>query len=236
MNSKSTMNSVKRVLLIEDDNSLRTAIEAYLYKNGCEVESTDQAYEGESRAIKNDYDCIVLDLALPDKNGLELCKNLREKGVQTPVLILSAHSNTETKITGLNLGADDYLSKPFDNRELLARIQAIVRRDHTSQSNSGKLRIGELEIDFYNRDFFVNGKAIDLTNNEFRLIGYMMKNPDRILEQEELSSNVWELPVKPQTNFINVYISYLRNKIQEHSRFEYIQTIRGKGFRLQSKS
>lgn len=223
-----------KILLIEDDNSLRSAIETIFHTNGYEVDSTEEALAGESRALKNNYDCILLDLALQEKNGLEICKNLRREGIQTPILIISAHSNTDTKITGLNLGADDYLAKPFDNRELIARVEALIRRNQVSDNANGALTIGELQIDYYNRMFSVKGNPVELTNNEFRLISYMMNNPDRVLEKDELTSKVWELPVKAQTNFLNVYVSYVRKKIQQHTRKKYIQTVRKRGFMFSS--
>lgn len=223
-----------KILLIEDDNSLRSAIETIFHTNGYEVDSTEEALAGESRALKNNYDCILLDLALQEKNGLEICKNLRREGIQTPILIISAHSNTDTKITGLNLGADDYLAKPFDNRELIARVEALIRRNQVSDNANGALTIGELQIDYYNRMFSVKGNPVELTNNEFRLISYMMNNPDRVLEKDELTSKVWELPVKAQTNFLNVYVSYVRKKIQQHTRKKYIQTVRNRGFMFSS--
>lgn len=223
-----------KILLIEDDNSLRSAIETIFHTNGYEVDSTEEALAGESRALKNNYDCILLDLALQEKNGLEICKNLRREGIKTPILIISAHSNTDTKITGLNLGADDYLAKPFDNRELIARVEALIRRNQVSDNANGALTIGELQIDYYNRMFSVKGNPVELTNNEFRLISYMMNNPDRVLEKDELTSKVWELPVKAQTNFLNVYVSYVRKKIQQHTRKKYIQTVRNRGFMFSS--
>ncbi len=222
------------ILLIEDDKNLRSSIEALLHTKGYEVDSTEEALSGERKALinKSKYRCILLDLAMPDKNGLEICKNLRNKGVDIPILIISAHNNTETKITGLNIGADDYLSKPFDNRELLARIEALIRRADYSDNGKSTMKIGELEIDYYHREFRVNENPIELTNNEFRLISYLMNNADRVLEKDELTSQVWELPVKAQTNFLNVYISYVRKKIQQHTPKKYIRTVRNRGFML----
>ncbi|MEX0780644.1 MAG: response regulator transcription factor [Balneolales bacterium] len=222
-----------KILVIEDDYVVRSLIERVLDKHGHEVESVEHGQEGETRAIQNGYDCIILDLALPDKNGIEVCRNIREKEVQTPVLILSAHKTTDSKVTGLNTGADDYLTKPFENEELLARIEAVTRRTR-DQSNGVKerLQFGELNMDLIKREFTVNGEKIWLTNNEFNLLAYFLKNPERVIGKDELTKNVWEVTFDTQTNFLNVYISYLRKKINEVTSKNYIQTVRKKGFIL----
>ncbi|MEX2639477.1 MAG: response regulator transcription factor [Balneolales bacterium] len=222
-----------KILVIEDDYVVRSLIERVLDKHGHEVESVEHGQEGETRAIQNGYDCIILDLALPDKNGIEVCRNIRANEVQTPVLILSAHKTTDSKVTGLNTGADDYLTKPFENEELLARIEAVTRRTR-DQSNGVKerLQFGELNMDLIKREFTVNGEKIWLTNNEFNLLAYFLKNPERVIGKDELTKNVWEVTFDTQTNFLNVYISYLRKKINEVTSKNYIQTVRKKGFIL----
>ncbi|MEX0686002.1 MAG: response regulator transcription factor [Balneolales bacterium] len=224
-----------KILVIEDDYVVRSLIERVLDKHGHEVESVEHGQEGETRAIQNNYDCIILDLALPDKNGIEVCKNIRAKEVKTPVLILSAHKTTDSKVTGLNTGADDYLTKPFENEELLARIEAVTRRTR-DQANGVKERLnfGELNMDLIKREFTVNGEKIWLTNNEFNLLAYFLKNPERVIGKDELTKNVWEVTFDTQTNFLNVYISYLRKKINEVTSKNYIQTVRKKGFILKA--
>ncbi len=232
LNRKYMMDFMK-ILVIEDDRIVRTLVKHVLEKEGHEVSIAEKGLAGEEIALKEEFDIIILDLGLPDKSGLEVCKVLRNNNILTPILILSAYQNTDTKITGLNTGADDYLTKPFDNKELLARIDAILRRARKTGDASNTYECGELKIDLVNREFFVNGEKVLLTNNEFNLMAYFLKNPNRVLDKDELTNNVWDINFDTNTNFLNVYISYLRKKIEEHTTTDYIQTIRKKGFILQ---
>lgn len=222
------------ILVIEDDEVVRTLVQRVLQKNNYTVSVAAEAEEGERLANTQPFDCIILDLALPDKNGLEVCKDLRDRGNKTPILILSARKNIDTKVSGLHSGADDYLTKPFDNKELLARIEAITRRSQQSSDNSEFLNCGELRINLLKREFTVGGKMVWLTNNEFNLMAYFLQNVDRVIDKEELADKVWGITFDTQTNFINVYVSYLRKKINEITPKEYIQTVRKRGFILTS--
>jgi DNA-binding response OmpR family regulator len=222
------------ILVIEDDEVVRTLVQRVLQKNNYTVSVAAEAEEGERLANTQPFDCIILDLALPDKNGLEVCKDLRDRGNKTPILILSARKNIDTKVSGLHSGADDYLTKPFDNKELLARIEAITRRSQQSNDNSEFLNCGELRINLLKREFTVGGKMVWLTNNEFNLMAYFLQNVDRVIDKEELADKVWGITFDTQTNFINVYVSYLRKKINEITPKEYIQTVRKRGFILTS--
>jgi DNA-binding response OmpR family regulator len=229
-----------RILVIEDDEVVRTLVQRVLEKSGFTVAAASHAEEGERLAQNENFDCIILDLALPDKNGLEVCTFLRENGVQTPILILSARKNIDTKVLGLSSGADDYLTKPFDNKELIARIEAITRRtrDNSVSNGSGNsneiLYCGDLKLYLIKREFTVNGTQVWLTNNEFNLMAYFMRNIDKVVDKEELADKVWGIKFDTQTNFINVYVSYLRKKINEVTDKEYIQTVRKRGFILMS--
>lgn len=222
------------ILVIEDDEVVRTLVQRVLQKNNYTVSVAAEAEEGERLANTQPFDCIILDLALPDKNGLEVCKDLRDRGNKTPILILSARKNIDTKVSGLHSGADDYLTKPFDNKELLARIEAITRRSQQSSDNSEFLTCGDLRINLLKREFSVGGKMVWLTNNEFNLMAYFLQNVDRVIDKEELADKVWGITFDTQTNFINVYVSYLRKKINEITPKEYIQTVRKRGFILTS--
>lgn len=222
------------ILVIEDDEVVRTLVQRVLQKNNYTVSVAAEAEEGERLADKMNFDCIILDLALPDKNGLEVCKDLRARGNQTPILILSARKNIDTKVTGLHSGADDYLTKPFDNKELLARIEAITRRAAKGGDSHEHLSCGELQMNLLKREFAVSGKTVWLTNNEFNLMAYFLHNVDRVIDKEELADKVWGITFDTQTNFINVYVSYLRKKINEITPKEYIQTVRKRGFILTS--
>lgn len=217
------------VLVIEDDPSVRTLVKAVLEKNEYEVDIADTAESGEEHASENSYDIIILDLGLPDGDGFDLCKDMRDQDITTPVLILSAEQETDVKIKCLRVGADDYLTKPFDTEELLARIEAISRR--SGDVNGDRvLECGELKVNMLEREFRVNGTKVDLTNNEFNLLVYLLKKKNQIVTQEEIAENVWDIHFDTQTNYINVYISYLRKKIRSHSDSEYIDTVRKKGF------
>ena len=216
------------ILVIEDDPSVRTLVKAVLEHNGNSVSTADNATDGESNAVGNDYDMIILDLGLPDGDGYEVCKNIRDKNVTTPVLILSGEQETDVKVKCLKVGADDYLTKPFNTEELIARMDAIKRR--TESGGEQQLTCRELKVDLLKREFSINSEKVQLTNNEFNLLVYFLKNRNRVITQEELAEKVWDIHFDTQTNYINVYISYLRKKIREHSDIDYIETIRKKGF------
>lgn len=222
------------ILVIDDDEVVRTVLQRVLQKNNYTVTVVAEAEKGERLADTHLFDCIILDLALPDKNGLEVCKGLRDRGNKTPILILSARKNIDTKVSGLHSGADDYLTKPFDNKELLARIEAVMRRSQKSHEYSEFLNCGELRINLLKREFAVGGKMVWLTNIEFSLMVYFMQNVGRVIDKEELADKVWGITFDTQTNFINVYVSYLRKKINQITPKVYIQTVRKRGFILTS--
>ncbi|NGP76265.1 response regulator transcription factor [Balneolaceae bacterium YR4-1] len=219
------------VLVIEDDQSVRVLVRAVLEKNGNSVAQADNAAEGQELAFNNEYDIIILDLGLPDGNGYDICKNIRDQDITTPVLILSAEQETDVKVKCLKVGADDYLTKPFNPEELMARVEAITRRS-TDASGEQVLNCGELQVKLLEREFYVDGTEVDLTNNEFNLLVYLLKNKNRIISQEEIAEKVWDIHFDTQTNYINVYISYLRKKIRDHTENDYIETVRKKGFVL----
>lgn len=220
------------ILVVEDDPTVRTLVKAILEHKGNSVSIAETAEEGEKLAFSDEFDMIVLDLRLPDGNGYDVCANIREQGIVTPVLVLSAEHETDVKIKVLNVGADDYLTKPFNSEELMARIDAIARR--SSKDVDKELSCGDMMVDLINRQMTIKGTDVQLTNNEFNLLVYFMKNRDKVISQEELAENVWDIHFDTQTNYINVYISYLRKKIREYSEYEYIETIRKKGFLFNS--
>ena len=163
------------VLVIEDDQSVRVLVRAVLEKNGNTVTQADNAGDGQEFAFNNDYDIIILDLGLPDGDGFEICKNIRDQDITTPVLILSAEQETDVKVKCLKVGADDYLTKPFNPEELMARVEAITRRS-TDASGEQNLSCGELQVKLLEREFHVDGTEVDLTNNEFNLLVYLLRN------------------------------------------------------------
>ncbi len=216
------------ILVVEDDPSVRTLVKAVLEHNGNTVSTEDTVLTGEKAAVEGNFDMIILDLGLPDGDGYELCKNIRDKNVSTPVLILSGEQEADVKVKCLRVGADDYLTKPFNTEELIARLEAIQRR--TEASGDQVLICGELKVDLLKREFMINTEKVQLTNNEFNLLVYFIRNKNKVITQEELAEKVWDIHFDTQTNYINVYISYLRKKIREHSETDYIETIRKKGF------
>lgn len=222
-----------KILVVEDDPTIRLLIKKALEHHGSSVTEAGDAKSGTEFAHKNHHDMVILDLRLPDGNGYDVCSGMREAGIKTPVLILSAETETDVKVKNLNAGADDYLTKPFSIEELLARIEAIKRR--TAYSEDTEYHCNELVIDMINRTVQVGGASIDLTNSEFNLLSYLVKNKGKTLSQNELAENVWGIGFNTKTNYINVYISYLRKKIGEHSDFKYIRTIRKKGFKIVCK-
>lgn len=216
------------ILVVEDDPSVRTLVKAVLEHNGNTVSTEDTVATGEKAAVEGNFDMIILDLGLPDGDGYELCKHIRDKNVITPVLILSGEQKADVKVKCLRVGADDYLTKPFNTEELIARLEAIQRR--TEASGDQVLSCGELKVDLLKREFMINSEKVQLTNNEFNLLVYFIKNKNKVITQEELAEKVWDIHFDTQTNYINVYISYLRKKIREHTETDYIETIRKKGF------
>ncbi|MDX1670807.1 MAG: response regulator transcription factor [Balneolaceae bacterium] len=219
------------VLVIEDDPSVRTLVRAVLEHDGSDVMQAENAKQGEELAVNEDFDIIILDLGLPDGDGYEVAKNIRDQDITTPILVLSAEQETDVKIKCLKVGADDYLTKPFNTEELMARIEAITRRSGDGGPEQ-ILTCGELKVKLLEREFTINGAKVDLTNNEFNLLVFLMKNKNRIVTQEEIAEKVWDIHFDTQTNYINVYISYLRKKMRDHTEVDYIETVRKKGFVL----
>ncbi len=231
MAASTNQNEKMDILLVEDDPTVRTLVKAVLENEGHLVQIAETASAGENLAISDSFDMIILDLRLPDGNGYDICINIRENEITTPVLFLSAEHETDVKIKCLKVGADDYITKPFNSEELMARIEAIARRSN-SQGIEEVLNCKELRVDLIGRKLQVAEKDVALTNNEFNLLVYLMKNQNRVISQDELAKKVWGIDFDTQTNYINVYISYLRKKIRQHAEHEYIETVRKRGFVL----
>lgn len=223
-----------KILLVEDDKVVGSLVKNLFEKSNFSVDIATTGFGGIEQGFKNTYDCIILDLGLPDVDGLEICKKLRSGNINTPIIILSSYDATNIKVSGLDFGADDYLTKPFDNLELKARTEALIRR-YKSQRLQESYKYRELETNVVSRKFFVNDKEVELTNNEFDILQYLIKNPERIISIEELSHSIWGDSFDKQTNYINVYMSYIRKKIKQHTDVNYIKTIRKRGFELNDK-
>jgi len=217
-----------RVLVIEDEQKMADLIKRGLEEEGMEV---DTAYDGDAglEAGKSAmHDLIILDLGLPGRDGLEISREMRAEGVKTPILILTAQDSTEMKVKGLDSGADDYLTKPFAFAEMLARIRALQRR--TQSEDSTRLQIGDLSLNLINRKVSRASVEVQLTGKEFALLEFFMRHPDEILSRETLSEKVWEETFDTLTNVIDVYINYLRNKIDRQFEPKLIHTVRGVGY------
>jgi len=219
------------ILLIEDEYKFARVI-----KKGLEIEryTVDVAYDGEEglrRGLKNEYDVILLDLMLPKKDGMDVCRELRNRKIQAPIIMLTARDKVEDRIQGLDVGADDYLVKPFDFSELLARIRALLRRRKTTEQT--KLKVGDLVLDPASHQVKRSGKMIRLNPKEYSLLDYLMRYPDRILSKDQLIEHVWGPDVEHSGNQLAVYIRYLRRKVNSRQK-EAIQTVRGVGYKIVS--
>jgi len=220
-----------RILIVEDQENLAKTL-----KKGLEAEgyAADFVLDGEAaeRRIQTghqDYDLIILDLMLPKKGGLEICKEMKDKGIGTPVLMLTAKDGQDDIVTGLNVGADDYLVKPFSFDVLLARIRSILRRPKTALPLEFKVR--DVSLNPSTRKVFRGGKKVELTLKEFALLEYLMRNPGRVLEREQMLTNVWDFDFDSFSNVVDVHITNLRKKLDD-KKGELIETIRGVGYKI----
>jgi two-component system copper resistance phosphate regulon response regulator CusR len=223
-----------RLLLVEDDARIARFVSKGLRENSFAV---DVAADGETALYQvsiNDYDAIILDVMIPQKNGFEVCRKIRESEIRVPILMLTARDAVEDRIEGLNLGADDYLTKPFDFGELLARIRALLRRG--KELLQRKIQISDLEIDMQARRVWRDGCEIVLTTKEFALLEFLARNVERVVGREEISTHVWDENFDPFSNLIEVYINRLRRKIDLPNLKPLLHTRRGAGYVLQDFS
>ena len=224
-----------RVLLIEDDNATAQSIELMLQSEGFNVYTTDLGEEGVDLGKLYDYDIILLDINLPDMSGYDVLKQLRVSKVQTPILILSGLAQIDDKVKGLGFGADDYMTKPFAFEELLARIVALRRRRADLDDAEGELRVGPLALDPESRRVSRDGRPIALTAREFELLRYLMSNADKVVSRERLLNGVWSYGYDPGTKIVDVYVRYLRAKIDVPGEPSLIETVRGVGYMMPSR-
>ena len=220
-----------KILLVEDEPKVASFIKKGLEEQAYEVE---QAYDGNfglKMALQNEYDVIILDIILPNMNGLEVCRAIRKKKPLVSILMLTALGSTDDKITGLDAGADDYLTKPFEFKELLARIRALTRRVGESGA-SEKLTIADLEMDLGSKTVVRAGKPVNLTAREFSLLHYLLRNRGRVVSRVDITENVWETSFDTGSNVIDVYINFLRKKIDKGHPGRLIHTLVGMGYVL----
>lgn len=223
-----------KILLVEDEPKVASFIVQGLEESGYEVKLAYDGQLGLRLATKEPFDLMIFDVIIPGINGLELCKEVRKQGVSTPILMLTALGTTEDKVSGLDSGADDYLVKPFEFKELLARIRSLSRRSGNTTELTNKLVYHDLELDLDKKLAFRNGKSISLTAKEFSLLEYLMRNRERVLSRAQISDSVWDIHFDTGTNVVDVYMNLLRKKVDKDFDIKLIQTRIGHGYILQA--
>ena len=216
--------------MVEDNHRLNASLRQSLIEDGYAVDPAYDGEEGEELACMTAYDVIVLDIMLPIKDGLEVCRSLRNKRINTPILMLTARDTVDDRIIGLDSGADDYLIKPFAMGELRARLRALLRRD--SDDKSSLLTIGDLTLDPATHTVQRAGQGIQLTAKEFSLLEYFMRNADRMISRQMVEDHVWDYDFVSGSNVVDVYIRRLRRKIDDPFEVKLFETVRGAGYRL----
>ncbi len=219
-----------RILVIEDNPKMAATIRRGLEEQKYAVDVCATGFEGEDEAGTGVYDAIVLDLMLPDRDGVDVCRNLRRRGVTTPVLMLTALSGTKDKVAGLDAGADDYLTKPFEFDELLARVRALLRRGEATEAST--LEFHDLVLDLKKQKAIRAGVEVKLSSREFALLEVMMRNPERVLTRTSIVEKVWDMNYEPESNVVDVYVSALRKKIDRDFDEPLIHTVIGTGYRF----
>jgi two-component system alkaline phosphatase synthesis response regulator PhoP len=229
--------SARRLLLVEDEPGLVMTMTDRLELEGYEVESVMDANKALHTASSNAYDAILLDVMLPGGTGFDVCRTLRQRGVQTPILMLTARGQVIDRVVGLKLGADDYLVKPFEMAELLARIEALLRRSSVSALPPGasaeSYRFGDISVDFRRAEVNKNGKILELSAREFKLLKYFIEHRGAALTRDELLNEVWGYNAMPSTRTVDVHVAWLRQKLEDNPRHpEYIHTVHGLGYKF----
>ena len=219
-----------RLLLVEDNRRLNRSLKMSLEDDGYAVDAAYDGIEGQELAEMTPYDLIILDIMLPERDGLEVCRELRQQRNKTPILILTARDAIEDRVIGLDSGADDYLVKPFAINELRARLRALLRRD--SSEKTGQLVIADLILDPGAHLVSRGGTPIELTTKEFSLLEYLVRNPNRLITREMAENHVWSYDYEGASNVVDVFIRRLRRKIDDPFETKLIETIRGAGYRL----
>ncbi|MEH2240197.1 response regulator transcription factor [Nostoc sp.] len=225
------------VLFVEDEAKIANFVRAGLKEQGFVVDYCDNGDDGYLRALDNEYDVIVLDIMVPGKDGLSILKLLRRQGRNAPVILLTARNELDDRLEGLNLGADDYIAKPFFVEELAARIHAVVRRSGSDVYDGLRLRqnllcVGPVKLDRITREVTCNHQAIELTSREFNLLEYLMRSPGRVFTRTQILEHVWGYDFNPNTNVVDVCIQRIRKKIDPIDEAVWIESIRGVGYRF----
>jgi two-component system alkaline phosphatase synthesis response regulator PhoP len=224
----------RRVLLVEDEESLVITLRDRLLSEGYEVEAAGDGDTATERGTRGQFDLVILDVALPRKSGFDVCRDLRQRGVQTPIIMLTARGQVIDRILGLKLGADDYLTKPFEMAELLARIEALLRRSRTlSASASDAYAFGDVQVDFRSAVVRRDGQPVDVSGLEFKLLRYFVERRGALLSRDELLEKVWGYDAMPVTRTVDVHVASLRQKLERNpSKPEFFITVHGLGYKF----
>ena len=228
---------MQKILIVEDEEGLVLSLEDRLRSEGYRVSSRMDGKSGEKEAGSGRYDLIILDVMLPERDGFQVCKNLRDSGVSTPILMLTARSTALDTVTGLRTGADDYLRKPFDMQELLARVMALLRRGRTDaakpQAEPEVLHFGQFTLNTRREELLRGSEPIPLNTQEYRLLKFFAENPQRVINRYELLDEVWGYDSVTTTRTVDVHVAWLRHKLGERSRPRHLITVRGRGYRFE---
>jgi two-component system alkaline phosphatase synthesis response regulator PhoP len=228
---------MQKILIVEDEEGLVLSLEDRLRSEGYRVSSRRDGKSGEKEAGAGRYDLIILDVMLPERDGFQVCKNLRDSGISTPILMLTARSTALDTVTGLRAGADDYLRKPFDMQELLARVMALLRRGRTDsatpQAEPEVLHFGVFTLNTRREELLRGSEPIPLNTQEYRLLKFFAENPQRVINRYELLDEVWGYDSVTTTRTVDVHVAWLRRKLGEGSKPRHLITVRGRGYRFE---
>ncbi len=221
------------ILVVEDEQRLARLVKRVLEEEGHVVDLAADGVEGLALGTAEGFDAIVLDVLLPGINGFEVCRRIRKEGAQTPVLMLTARSSVEDRVAGLDAGADDYLTKPFAFEELLARIRALTRRAPAITSGS-QLTVADLTMDLVRHEVRRGRRVVTLTGKEYALLEYLLRHPNQVLTRAQILDHVWGYDSDPGSSVVEIYVHYLRNKIDKSEKQPLLQTVRGVGYTLRT--
>ena len=221
-----------RILVVEDDTRISSVVRRGLEEEGYAVDVAFDGEDGQYLAESADYDVIILDIMLPGRDGLQVCRNLRARKIRTPILMLTARDTVADRVTGLDIGADDYLVKPFAFDELLARVRALLRRG--GEACLPRLQVGDLVMDTTTREVWRHDRSVELTSKEYVILEYFMRNPNVVITRTMMEMHVWDQDFSGDSNVIDVYVRRLRTKLDDPGGASLIQTIRGAGYRMKA--
>ena len=224
-----------RLLLVEDESEIQGFLKRSLTEAGYQVQVAGDAKTAERLATEDAQDVLVVDLGLPDEDGISLILRLRQQGMSAPVLILSARRSVDDRVRGLEQGGDDYLTKPFALAELLARLRNLLKRNRPARSEATRIRVLDLELDLLRREALRGGESLSLTPQEFVLLEYLCRNAGRVVTRSMILDQVWGMRIQPETNVVDVHIYRLRGKVDSEGRRPLIKTLRGVGYVLRDR-